>query len=118
MDEKQADVEAALAEYEPFIVNADGMDKYLGRPRAVPRLERGRSSSRAADAGDLATYAQIYREVSSPLLTDHRRRARGGGHRPVRRGRRAQRRGRRRGRLRHHHAAGHRAGVGRGRRRR
>src|SRR5215210_7682630 len=30
MDEKQADVDAALAEYEPFIIDDEAMSKYLG----------------------------------------------------------------------------------------
>ena len=30
MDEKQADVEASLAEYEPFVVEQAAMDKYMG----------------------------------------------------------------------------------------
>ncbi|TFV87968.1 methyl-accepting chemotaxis protein [Blastococcus sp. CT_GayMR16] len=68
MDEKQADVEAALAEYEPFIIDQAAIDKYLSS-REQFLNSNATQLFPAADAGDLATYAQIYREVSSPLLT-------------------------------------------------
>ncbi|WP_324275042.1 methyl-accepting chemotaxis protein [Blastococcus brunescens] len=69
MDEKQADVETALAEYQPFIVDQAAIDKYLGA-REQFLASNAAQLFPAADAGDLVTYAQTYREVSSPLLTD------------------------------------------------
>ena len=69
MDEKQADIDAALAEYEPFVINDEAMDKYLGAREAFLDSNAAELFP-AADAGDLATYAQTYREVSSPILTD------------------------------------------------
>jgi methyl-accepting chemotaxis protein len=69
MDEKQADVDAALAEYEPHIVNPAGMDKFQ-TAREQFLAANTTQLFPAADAGDLANYSRIYREVSSPLLTD------------------------------------------------
>ncbi len=69
MDEKQADVEAALAEYESFVVAPAAVEKYLGAREQFLATNTTQLFP-AADAGDLATYAQVYREVSSPLLTD------------------------------------------------
>ncbi|RBY88582.1 methyl-accepting chemotaxis protein [Blastococcus sp. TF02A-26] len=69
MEEKQADVDAALAEYEPFVIDQAAMDKYQGA-REQFLASNAAQLFPAADAGDLATYAQVYREVSSPLLTD------------------------------------------------
>ncbi|SDY98860.1 methyl-accepting chemotaxis protein, partial [Geodermatophilus africanus] len=69
MEEKQADVEAALAEYEPFVIDQAAMDKYLGA-RQQFLASNTTQLFPAADAGDLVGYAALYREVSSPLLTD------------------------------------------------
>src|SRR5687768_7078596 len=69
MDEKQADVDSALAEYEPFIINEEAMDKYLGARDAF-LASNASELFPAANRGDLSTYASIYREVSSPILTD------------------------------------------------
>ncbi|MGY1803296.1 methyl-accepting chemotaxis protein [Blastococcus sp. SYSU D00922] len=69
MDEKQADVDAALAEYQPYVIDQGAIDKYLGA-REQFLASNATQLFPAADAGDLATYAQVYREVSSPLLTD------------------------------------------------
>ncbi|TYP80572.1 methyl-accepting chemotaxis protein [Blastococcus xanthinilyticus] len=69
MAKKQADVETALAEYEPFVIDQAAMDKYLGAREQFLASNTAQLFP-AADAGDLATYAQIYREVSSPLLSD------------------------------------------------
>jgi methyl-accepting chemotaxis protein len=69
MDEKQADVDAALAEYEPFVISTEAMDKYATARAQFLATNQSRLFP-AADAGDLATYALVYREVSSPLLTD------------------------------------------------
>ncbi|RZU33728.1 methyl-accepting chemotaxis protein [Blastococcus saxobsidens] len=69
MAEKQADVEAALAEYQPFVIDQAAMDKYLGAREQFLASNTAQLFP-AADAGDLATYAQVYREVSSPLLSD------------------------------------------------
>jgi methyl-accepting chemotaxis protein len=69
MDEKQADIDAALVEYEPFVINDEAMAKYLGAREAFLDSNAAELFP-AADAGDLATYAQTYREVSSPILTD------------------------------------------------
>src|SRR3954470_10061424 len=69
MDEKQADVDSALAEYEPFVVDQAAMDKYLGA-REQFLASNATQLLPAADAGDLTAYTQIYREVSSPFLTD------------------------------------------------
>src|SRR5215218_6931022 len=69
MDEKQADVDAALAEYEPFVIDATAMEKYSGaREQFLAQIKA--ELFPAADRGDLSTYAQLYREVASPLLTD------------------------------------------------
>ncbi|TFV67869.1 UNVERIFIED_ORG: methyl-accepting chemotaxis protein [Bacillus sp. AZ43] len=69
MDEKQADVDAALAEYAPFVVDQAAMDKYTAA-REQFLASNATQLFPAADAGNLAGYAQIYREISSPLLTD------------------------------------------------
>ncbi|WP_369135943.1 MCP four helix bundle domain-containing protein, partial [Modestobacter sp. I12A-02662] len=69
MDEKQADVDAALVEYEPFVVDQAAMQKYLDA-RAAFLASNATELFPAADAGNLAAFALIYREVSSPLLTD------------------------------------------------
>jgi methyl-accepting chemotaxis protein len=69
MDEKQADVDAALAEYEPFIVEQAAIDKYLGA-REQFLASNVAQLFPAADAGNLPAFSQIYREVSSPMLTD------------------------------------------------
>ncbi|WP_116452015.1 methyl-accepting chemotaxis protein [Blastococcus litoris] len=69
MDEKQADVDAALAEYEPYVISPEAMGKYQDA-REQFLASSATQLFPAADAGDLATYAQIYRDVSSPLLTD------------------------------------------------
>ncbi|MGY1660265.1 methyl-accepting chemotaxis protein [Geodermatophilus sp. SYSU D00705] len=68
MDEKQADVDAALAEYAPYVIDQAAMDAYAqGRQRFLATNEA--QLFPAADRGDLTTYAQVYRDVSSPLLT-------------------------------------------------
>src|SRR5215218_6880681 len=67
MDEKQADVETALAEYEPFVVDQAAIEKYRGA-RDQFLASNAAQLFPAADTGDLDTYAQVYREVSSPLL--------------------------------------------------
>ncbi len=69
MDEKQADVDTALAEYEPFVVDQAAMEKFLGAREAFLASNTAQLFP-AADANDFARYAQTYREVSSPLLTD------------------------------------------------
>ena len=68
MEEKQADVEAALAEYRPFVVDADAIGKFEDAREEFLATSAGQLFP-AADSGDLALYAQVYREVSSPLLT-------------------------------------------------
>jgi methyl-accepting chemotaxis protein len=69
MDEKQADVDSALAEYEPFVINSEAMDKYLGAREAFLASNAGELFP-AADRGDFPAFSTIYREVSSPILTD------------------------------------------------
>jgi methyl-accepting chemotaxis protein len=69
MDEKQADIDTALAEYEPFIVNQEAIDQYLAA-REEFLASNAAQLFPAADAGNLPAYAQLYREVASPLLTD------------------------------------------------
>ncbi|SOD95306.1 methyl-accepting chemotaxis protein [Blastococcus haudaquaticus] len=69
MEEKQADVEAALADYEPYIIDQAAIDKYLGAREQFLATNAAQLFP-AADAGNLKTYAQVYRDVSSPLLTD------------------------------------------------
>ncbi|RBY92211.1 methyl-accepting chemotaxis protein [Blastococcus sp. TBT05-19] len=69
MEEKQADVDAALAEYEPFIIDQAAIDKYQGAREQFLATNAAQLFP-AADAGNLAAYAKTYREVSSPLLTD------------------------------------------------
>ncbi|MGK5115742.1 MULTISPECIES: methyl-accepting chemotaxis protein [unclassified Geodermatophilus] len=69
MDEKQADVDAALAEYEAFVIDRAAMDAYL-EARAEFLESNATQLFPAADRGDLAGYAALYREVSSPLLTE------------------------------------------------
>ena len=70
MDEKQADVDAGARRVRAVHHRPGGDGQVPGRPRAVPRPRNATQLFPAADAGDLATYSQIYREVSSPLLTD------------------------------------------------
>ncbi|WP_222273130.1 MCP four helix bundle domain-containing protein, partial [Modestobacter marinus] len=69
MDEKQADVDVALAEYEPYVIDQAAMQKYLDAREAFLASNTAELFP-AANVGDLATFALIYREVSSPLLTD------------------------------------------------
>ncbi|MGY1770174.1 methyl-accepting chemotaxis protein [Blastococcus sp. SYSU D00813] len=69
MEEKNADVEAALAEYQPYVVDQAAIDKYETAREEFLSTSAGQLFP-AADSGDLALYAQVYREVSSPLLTD------------------------------------------------
>jgi methyl-accepting chemotaxis protein len=68
MDEKQADVDTALAEYKPYVVDQAAMDAYA---QARQQFLASNTSQLfpAADAGNLEAYAQVYRDVSSPLLT-------------------------------------------------
>jgi methyl-accepting chemotaxis protein len=68
MAEKQADVDAALAEYEPFVVDPEAMAAY-SEAREEFLASNVSTLFPAADVGDLATYAKVYREISSPLLT-------------------------------------------------
>jgi len=68
MDEKQADVDTALAQYEPYVVDQEAMASYAdGREQFL--ATNTSQLFPAADAGNLVAYAKIYREVSSPLLT-------------------------------------------------
>jgi methyl-accepting chemotaxis protein len=68
MEEKQADVDAALAEYEPYVVDPEAMSAYAEARAEFLDTNRSRLFP-AADKNDLVAYAIIYREVSSPLLT-------------------------------------------------
>jgi methyl-accepting chemotaxis protein len=68
MDEKQADVDAALAEYRPYVVDQAAIDSFE-TARAQFLASSAAQLFPAADRGDLALYARVYREVSSPLLT-------------------------------------------------
>jgi methyl-accepting chemotaxis protein len=68
MDEKQADVDAALAEYQPYVVDADAMQSYDDARQQFLASNTSQLFP-AADRGDLVTYAAVYRTVSSPLLT-------------------------------------------------
>ena len=70
MDEKQADVEAALAEPTSRSSSTRPRWRSTWRPARQFLASNAAELFPAADAGDLATYAQVYREVSSPLLTD------------------------------------------------
>jgi methyl-accepting chemotaxis protein len=69
MDEKQADVDDALAEYEPFVIDSDAMDKYQAAREQFLATNAAQLFP-AADRGDFAAFSKIYQEVSSPLLTD------------------------------------------------
>ncbi|MGY1652284.1 methyl-accepting chemotaxis protein [Geodermatophilus sp. SYSU D01119] len=69
MEEKDADIATALAEYEPHVVDQEAMDLYLGAREQFLASNESQLFP-AADRGDLAGYALVYREVSSPLLTD------------------------------------------------
>ena len=68
MDEKQADVDSALAEYQPYVVDQDAMTSFQ---QAREQFLASNTSQLfpAADAGDLATFSAVYQTVSSPLLT-------------------------------------------------
>ncbi|WP_138731963.1 methyl-accepting chemotaxis protein [Modestobacter excelsi] len=68
MDEKQADVDAALAEYAPYVVDQEAMDSYADGREQFLATNAGLLFP-AADAGNLTAFAQVYRDVSSPLLT-------------------------------------------------
>src|SRR3712207_3577307 len=68
MDDKQADVDAALAEYEPFVVDPEAMAAYSEAREEFLATNSSRLFP-AADKNDLVAYAIVYREVSSPLLT-------------------------------------------------
>src|SRR5688500_14989949 len=59
MDEKQADVDAALAEYEPFVIDSEAMDKYLGAREAF-LASNASELFPAADRGDLPAFSTIY----------------------------------------------------------
>jgi len=69
MDEKLADVEAAAADYTPFTVDAAATAKYADSLDALVEANSTQLFP-AADTGDLDRYAQLYRDVASPLLTD------------------------------------------------
>jgi methyl-accepting chemotaxis protein len=68
MDEKQADIDAALAEYQPYVVDQTAMDAYA-QARAQFLASNAGQLFPAADAGDFGAFAQVYRQISSPLLT-------------------------------------------------
>src|SRR3712207_6064650 len=68
MEEKQADVDAALAEYEPYVVDPEAMAAYDEARKAFLASNTSRLFP-AADVEDLVAYAISYREDSSPLLT-------------------------------------------------
>ena len=69
MDEKNADLDSALADYTPYVVNQAAMEKFADA-RAQFQSTNQTQLFPAADTGNLVAYAQIYRDVSSPLLTD------------------------------------------------
>ena len=68
MDEKQADIDAALAEYEPYVVDPDAMASYADARKQFLATNAAQLFP-AANVGNLAAFAQLYRDVSSPLLT-------------------------------------------------
>src|SRR3954447_15676979 len=53
MDEKQADVDDALAEYEPFVIDSDAMDKYQAAREQFLAANAAQLFP-AADRGDFA----------------------------------------------------------------
>src|SRR4051794_38545713 len=69
MAEKNADLEAALAEYTPFVVDEAAMKKFDDSRTQFLSTNQSQLFP-AADSGNLVAYAQIYRDVSSPLLSD------------------------------------------------
>ncbi|MGY1856129.1 methyl-accepting chemotaxis protein [Modestobacter sp. SYSU DS0290] len=69
MDEKQADVDAALAEYESHIVDQAAMDKYLGARSALLDLLTTTAFPLGA-SGDLGGYALLVRETMQPFFDD------------------------------------------------
>jgi len=68
MDEKLADVEAAAADYTPFVVDAAATEEYSDSLQTLVAANKTQIFP-TADAGDLEAYAQLYRDVASPLLT-------------------------------------------------
>ncbi|WP_369131488.1 MCP four helix bundle domain-containing protein, partial [Modestobacter roseus] len=69
MEEKQADVDAALAEYEPHIVDQAAMDKYLDARAGLLDLLTTTAFPLGA-SGDLAGYGQLVREAMQPFFDD------------------------------------------------
>ncbi|WP_249523882.1 methyl-accepting chemotaxis protein, partial [Modestobacter marinus] len=69
MEEKQADVEAGLTEYEPYVVDQAAMDKYLDARAALLQLLTTTAFPLGA-SGDVAGYAQLVRETMQPYFDD------------------------------------------------
>ncbi|MGY1840297.1 MULTISPECIES: methyl-accepting chemotaxis protein [unclassified Modestobacter] len=69
MDEKQADVDAALAEYQPHVVDQAAMDKYLDARSGLLDLLTTTAFPLGA-SGDLGGYAQLVRETMQPYFDD------------------------------------------------
>src|SRR3954471_12562448 len=61
MDEKQADIDEALKEYQPFVVEQAAIDKYQGARKQFLAANAAQLFP-AADAGNLGGYAQLYRD--------------------------------------------------------
>ena len=68
MDEKSADIAAALADYQPHVVDDAAVAAYLDAREQFLATNASQLFP-AADRGDLDAFAQVYRDVSSPLLT-------------------------------------------------
>ncbi|MCZ2823086.1 MULTISPECIES: methyl-accepting chemotaxis protein [unclassified Modestobacter] len=69
MEEKQADVEAALTEYQPHIVDQAAMDKYLDARASLLQLLTT-TAFPLGSTGNVAGYAQLVRETMQPLFDD------------------------------------------------
>uniref|UniRef100_UPI001C9451DB methyl-accepting chemotaxis protein n=1 Tax=Modestobacter italicus (strain DSM 44449 / CECT 9708 / BC 501) TaxID=2732864 RepID=UPI001C9451DB len=69
MDEKQADVDAALAEYESHIVSQEAMDKYLTARADLLDLLTTTAFPLGA-SGNVVGYGQLVRETMQPYFDD------------------------------------------------
>ncbi|MGY5885006.1 methyl-accepting chemotaxis protein [Modestobacter lacusdianchii] len=69
MDEKQADVEAGLAEYESHIVSQEAMDKYLTARSGLLQTLTSTAFPLGA-TGDIAGYSQLVRNTLQPYFDD------------------------------------------------
>ena len=67
MQEKTGDLEAGLADYEPFIVDQEAMETFAADPRRVRRARRERAAARRR-SGRLPAFAAVQSDKLQPLL--------------------------------------------------